>query len=341
MLDVKEYIGRATDRFLSIYSIFVYYTQNDIMNRIDRLSAILIMLQSSSSVKIKQITDRFDITNRTVYRDIKALEEAGIPIAGDSRMGFSLVEGFKLPPLMFTEKEAFAFLAAEKLVDRFSDAGFKEGYKSGIEKIKSVMRLADIKTMDNFNHSVSSLDFQFKNPANSQNTLQLLMSEISKQKRVQISYFSYNKQEASVRKVDPIGIFFSMSNWYLIAFCNTKKEYRTFRVNRIQEILKTDESFECEHPPLNSLLKSLRDKDNLQEVIIEVPKNDLPLIDDSKYYQGLVAEKEKGDRVELHFMIFSTDRFARWYLSYIDIAKIVSSNNLQTAVEAILHKSKL
>ena len=94
------------------------------MNRIDRLSAILIMLQSSPSVKMKQITNRFDITPRTVYRDIKALEEAGVPIAGDSRTGFSLVEGFKLPPLMFTEKEAFAFLAAEKLVDRFSDAGF-------------------------------------------------------------------------------------------------------------------------------------------------------------------------------------------------------------------------
>lgn len=311
------------------------------MNRIDRLSAIVIMLQSSSSIKIKQITDRFNITTRTVYRDIKALEEAGIPIAGDSRMGFSLVEGFKLPPLMFTEKEAFAFLAAEKLVDRFSDAGFKEGYKSGIEKIKSVMRLAEIDTMDNLNHSVSSLDFQFKNPADSQNILQLLMSEISKRKKVNISYFSYNRQEASIRQVDPIGIFFSMSNWYLIAFCNIKKDYRTFRVNRIQEILKTDEDFGCEHPPLNSLLKSLRDRDNLQEVIIEVDKDELPLIDDSKYYQGLVAEKEKGDRIELHFLIFSIDRFARWYLSYIDIAEIISPHNFKTAVGAILHKSKL
>lgn len=311
------------------------------MNRIDRLSAILIMLQSSSSVKIKQITDRFDITTRTVYRDMKALEEAGIPIVGDSRFGFSLVEGYKLPPLMFTEKEAFAFLAAEKLVDRFSDAGFKEGYKSGIEKIKSVMRLADIETMDKFNHGISSLDLQFKNPTDSQDILQQLMSSISKQKKVKISYFSYNRQQLSDRKVDPIGLFFSMSNWYLIAFCNTKKEYRTFRVNRIHKIVKTKEDFECEHPPLNSLLKTWRDKDNLQEVIIEVGKNNLPLIDDSKYYQGLIAENTKGDTIKLHFMIFSIERFARWYLSYIDIAKIVSPDNLQTAVRAILQKSTL
>lgn len=66
------------------------------MNRIDRLSAILIMLQSSTSVKPKQITDRFTIGLRTVYRDIKALEEAGIPNAGDSRIGYSLVDGFNI-----------------------------------------------------------------------------------------------------------------------------------------------------------------------------------------------------------------------------------------------------
>lgn len=310
------------------------------MNRIDRLSAILIMLQSSPSVRMKQITNRFDITPRTVYRDIKALEEAGVPIAGDSRTGFSLVEGFKLPPLMFTEKEAFAFLAAEKLVDRFSDAGLKEGYKSGIDKIKSVMRLAEIKAMDNFTDNVSSLDLRFKNPADSQNILQHLMSEIFKRKKVQISYFSYSRQEASIRKVDPIGIFFSMSHWYLIAFCNTKKDYRTFRVNRIQEIINTDKDFEQKHPPLSSLLKSLKDKDNLQEVIIEISKNDLSFIDDSKYYQGLIAEKDKEDKVELHFMIFSIDRFARWYLSYIDIAKIISPNSLKTAVKGILQNQK-
>lgn len=310
------------------------------MNRIDRLSAILIMLQSSPSVRMKQITNRFDITPRTVYRDIKALEEAGVPIAGDSRTGFSLVEGFKLPPLMFTEKEAFAFLAAEKLIDRFSDAGLKEGYKSGIDKIKSVMRLAEIKAMDNFTDNVSSLDLRFKNPADSQNILQHLMSEIFKRKKVQISYFSYSRQEASIRKVDPIGIFFSMSHWYLIAFCNTKKDYRTFRVNRIQEIINTDKDFEQEHPPLSSLLKSLKDKDNLQEVIIEVSKNDLSFIDDSKYYQGLIAEKDKEDKVELHFMIFSIDRFARWYLSYIDIAKIISPNSLKTKLKGILQNQK-
>lgn len=310
------------------------------MNRIDRLSAILIMLQSSSSVKTKQISDRFNISVRTVYRDIKALEDAGIPVAGDSRVGFSLVEGFKLPPLMFTEEEAFAFIATEKLVDRFSDSGFKEGYQSGIDKIKAVMRVAERETINSFNTRIASLDFMFQNATDSQNTLQTLMKEITSQKRVVLTYFSYNRQEVSDRKIDPIGIFFSLSNWYLIAFCHTPKDYRTFRVNRIEKILKTEEDFECHHPSLTSLLKTMSKPQNLQEVIIEINKRDYSIMDESKYYQGLIAEKEVGDKIELHFMVFSLDRFARWYLSFIDIAKISEPEQLKNRVKIMLNSAQ-
>jgi predicted DNA-binding transcriptional regulator YafY len=108
------------------------------MNRIDRISAILIQLQSHSLVKAQQISERFNISIRTVYRDIRTLEEAGIPIIGNPGIGYSLAEGFKLSPLMFTQKEALSFLIAEKLVHELTDSNSNEHYKSGIEKIKSV-----------------------------------------------------------------------------------------------------------------------------------------------------------------------------------------------------------
>lgn len=82
------------------------------MNLIDRLSAILVQLQSRSQIKAQQIADRFEISLRTIYRDIRALEEAGIPIVGNPDIGYSLVDGYKQPPLMFTQTEAFADTAA-------------------------------------------------------------------------------------------------------------------------------------------------------------------------------------------------------------------------------------
>lgn len=311
------------------------------MNRIDRLSAILIMLQSSSVVKTKQIADRFDIGTRTVYRDIRALEDAGIPIAGTAGTGYSLVDGFKLPPLMFTQEEAFAFLAAERLVYRFTDAGFKEGYKAGIEKIRAVMRLAEKETMENLDDKIHSLEFRSTQPSESENTLQVLMSEVAQKKKVKLVYFSYDKQEETERVVDPIGLFFSLSNWYLVAFCNIRNDYRTFRISRIKSLETTDDGFNIEHPPLNSFLEKLSEREKLHEVVIEVSKSDFSLINETKYYQGLIAEKEVGDKVELHFMVFSLERFSRWYLSFVDIVTIVSPRELEEKAKEIISKARL
>ena len=71
------------------------------MNRIDRLSAILIQLQSRRLVKAQHIADKFSISLRTVYRDVHALQEAGVPVIGEAGTGYSLMEGYKLPPVMF------------------------------------------------------------------------------------------------------------------------------------------------------------------------------------------------------------------------------------------------
>lgn len=310
------------------------------MNRIDRLSAILTMLQSSPSVKPKLISERFAIGIRTVYRDIRALEEAGIPIAGDSRAGYSLVEGYKLPPLMFTQEEAFAFIAAERLVDKFSDSGLLAGYKSGIDKVKAVMRLTEKETMATIDEKIGHLDFHSSPFDDSQSRLQMLLDGISKRNKIEIEYTSHAKNEQTTRVVDPIGVFFSMANWYLIGFCNSKNDYRTFKVSRIQQIHLTDTSISKEHPSLGIFLQNLKEKTELQKAVIEVKRDDLPIIDESKYYQGLVSEEADGNKISLHFMTFSLDRLARWYLSYMDIATVVYPEELKQIVTSIIKKHR-
>ncbi|HEY9047316.1 MAG TPA: HTH domain-containing protein, partial [Ohtaekwangia sp.] len=88
------------------------------MNRIDRLTAILIHLQSKRVVKAEEMAERFEISLRTVYRDVKALMEAGVPIGSEAGKGYFIVDGFHLPPVMFTQEEASAMLVASKLVER-------------------------------------------------------------------------------------------------------------------------------------------------------------------------------------------------------------------------------
>src|ERR1700744_6283913 len=110
------------------------------MNRIDRVSAILIQLQSRRVVKAIDIAERFNISLRTVYRDVKTLEEAGIPIIGEAGVGYSIVDGYRLPPVMFTREEATAFITAEKFVENLTDSSTTEHYKSAMYKIRAKIK---------------------------------------------------------------------------------------------------------------------------------------------------------------------------------------------------------
>src|SRR6202000_824742 len=127
------------------------------MNRIDRISAILIQLQSRRVVKAGDIAERFNISLRTVERDVKTLEEAGIPLIGEAGIGYSIMDGYRLPPVMFTKEEATAFLTAEKFMDKLTDASTGTNYKSAMYKVRAVLKAADKDFLEQLDNSIEVL----------------------------------------------------------------------------------------------------------------------------------------------------------------------------------------
>jgi predicted DNA-binding transcriptional regulator YafY len=91
------------------------------MNKFDRVISTLILLQTKKIIKASNISERFGISLRTVYRDISTLKNAGIPIIGDPGIGYSIMDGYRLPPIMFNEGEALALLTAEKFIGKITD----------------------------------------------------------------------------------------------------------------------------------------------------------------------------------------------------------------------------
>ncbi|WP_373399285.1 HTH domain-containing protein [Algoriphagus halophilus] len=110
------------------------------MNRIDRLTAILTHLQSKRTIRAVELAERFGVSLRTIYRDVRALEETGVPIIGEAGQGYSLVEGYRLPPVMFTKQEALAFVVAEKLLEKSMDEENSRFYKEALYKIKAILK---------------------------------------------------------------------------------------------------------------------------------------------------------------------------------------------------------
>ncbi len=107
--------------------------------RLSRLTAILTQLQTKRLLTATELANKFSVSVRTIYRDIRALEQAGVPILTEEGKGYTLMEGYRIPPVMFTESQANALILAEQLVLKNKDASFVKDYSEAIEKIKAVL----------------------------------------------------------------------------------------------------------------------------------------------------------------------------------------------------------
>jgi len=309
------------------------------MNRIDRISAILIQLQSRRVVKAQDIADRFQISLRTVYRDIRTLEQGGIPLIGEAGIGYSLVDGFRLPPVMFTPEEAIAFLTAEKLVAKLTDGPNSRNYSSAMYKIRAVLNLSEKELLESIDDRIEVLRRPGDAPIQPDlHLLQPILKSVDQGKVIRIKYHSNYKQESTERLVEPMGIFFTDNYWHLIGWCRMRNDYRDFRLDRILSIQKTDTPFEKSHPGLKEYLQSRKaeENENLELIVISLPQSKAYWLDNQKYYYGFVSQKVLDDQLEMTFLCSSPESFARWFMMFGGSAKIVESELLKNHVKQMI-----
>lgn len=221
-------------------------------NRLSRLTAILVQLQTKKIVTASELASKFDVSKRTIYRDIKALEQSGVPVLTEEGKGYTLMEGYKVPPVMFTEKQANALILAEQLVLKNKDASFVKDYSEAIDKIKSILRYT-IKDKANLLVERTQYDEVINQERNS-NNLSDLQNALTNYNLVKIQYINKDGT-ATERMIEPFALL-SSENWYLVAFCRLRKEFRFFRLDRIQRIEIKSENFE----PHNMTLQEYFDK---------------------------------------------------------------------------------
>jgi predicted DNA-binding transcriptional regulator YafY len=225
------------------------------MNRIDRLFGILLLLQTKKYVSAEKIADQFQISIRTVYRDIKALLEQGVPISFEQPKGYYIVQGYFLPPVSFNSEEANALLIMERLVAGFTDQSIAAHYNTALNKVKAVLKHSQKEKLEFLNNNIKlQLPESIKNEFDHLSPLQ---NAISAQSIIDIAYAN-NKAESSKREVEPIGLIFYAFNWHLIAWCHLRNEYRDFRVSRIVHVKTLDLPFrKTGHISLNEYIKLL------------------------------------------------------------------------------------
>ena len=210
--------------------------------RLSRLTAILTQLQSRRLITAPKLAGRFNVTVRTIYRDIRALEDAGVPIFTEEGKGYGLMEGYRIPPVMFTEDEANAIITAEFLIHACKDESLIKEFTSAVQKLKAIIpdelknRVEILEQRIGITKTYTDLSVKSK-------YLLDIQKALVEHLVIKINYTNQSEQK-SEREVEPFAIYTGENgDWLLVAHCRLRKDFRTFSLKNIEEVFITNEKF--------------------------------------------------------------------------------------------------
>ena len=209
--------------------------------RLSRLTAILTQLQTKRLTTATTLAGKFKVSIRTIYRDIRALEQAGVPVLTEDGKGYTLMDGYKIPPVMFSENQANALILAEQLVLKNKDTSFIKDYTEAVDKIKAVLRQSE---KDKANLLAERTRFEQNiNRERSSDNISQLQYALTNFYLLKISYNNEHNKISS-RTIEPFALISTTENWLLIAWCHLRKAFRYFRLDRIIKMEILPEKFE-------------------------------------------------------------------------------------------------
>ncbi len=234
--------------------------------RVYRLLAIVMLLLNKEKISAGELAGQFEVSPRTIYRDIEAICQAGIPIISFQGIdgGFSIMDNYKLDKNLFTPEEILSILAAlEGLNTTLED----KNIKNITEKIKALSPKKD-NYFKQQNQIIMDLNPWGENKEIKEK-LDQLKQAIKENKIIKISYIN-SKRENSEREIEPLTLVLKGTTWYLYAFCNLREDYRIFRLSRITSIKTTEKSYKKEHKNFKEFEKENHWEQQGKEVDLEM-----------------------------------------------------------------------
>ena len=217
------------------------------MNRTDRLLAIVLELQGKGRQRAEDLAATFETSKRTIYRDIEALCEAGVPLVATPGRGYSLMDGYFLPPLSFSADEATMLLLGSGVMAQHFDAQYRTAAESASRKIAGVLPPAlrdEVRMLQNSIHFIPSRE---PSAAQIQSKLQQLRRAILQHVRVQFTYQARHGSTAvlapTTREANPHALIHISNAWYLTAYCHLRHDVRNFRLDRMDDLTQLATTF--------------------------------------------------------------------------------------------------
>jgi len=307
------------------------------LNRTERLFALILLLQNRPSMTSRDLAEHFGVSRRTIFRDLRALSESGVPLTYADEGGYEILEGYQLPPLMLSARQAATLLVGAEFMKLQSDASLRKEADQVAMKIRSVLPNQIRDYIDRLNER-TVLDPYWLHTGQlvgkEEGRWYDLSEAVAHHRSVIMEYYVQSRDELTKRKVDPLGLVYYTDHWNLIGYDHLRDDIRNYRLDGIESMFVSSERFT---PPAGfDLEEHLRERG-------ESPKNVRIVIRFSRQVyrwarQSIPAEIEeerpRKDAVEVTFYFENLDYVARWLLRFGTEAQVLAPEGLRERVRA-------
>lgn len=310
------------------------------MNRTDRLVAMVLFLQGRRVVRASEMAAHFEVTERTIYRDIAALGEGGVPISGEAGVGYCLMKGYQLPPVMFTAEEASALFVGGEMVKQFTDASLQGPMASALDKLRAVLPRDK---QDHVEKLVSRTIVRGRVGRATPDTagqrwMVTVQQGVVMRRVLRMAYRGLEREEETQRDVEPLGVVFYGGAWYLVAWCRLRTGIRHFRVDRIRRLELLPVAFAPrEDFKLADHMERSGVEGDTEPVRVWFHQHAQERAQ-RESYATLIEEKKRDGGAEFTLYSYSLEWTAQWLLSFGDRAEAMAPKKLRSLVRAAAEK---
>jgi predicted DNA-binding transcriptional regulator YafY len=312
------------------------------MNRIDRLMATILLLQGRRLIKAGDIAAHFEISLRTVYRDIAALSEGGVPIVAEAGVGYSLLNGYSMPPVMFTPEEASALFMGGELVEHLTDPSLQAQMRSALLKIRSVLPRTHQDQLDQLKRTTALMIHPPRSNSQSLAVLTQIQNALAQRRVLAMRYQTRGEGEPTRREVEPLGLIFYSDFWHLIGYCRLRRDYRDFRTDRIAELSVRPEP--CTPRPdfsVRDYVNAWRDQHQNVEIRVVVARAVAERFRRA-WPGGVTDEKRVKEGFLMTILADECEWLVNWLIGFGDAVEVISPPTLRAqlgdkAVEIARH----
>ena len=307
------------------------------MNRIDRLTGILLRLQSQRYVSVKELEETYHVSERTVFRDISSLLEAGVPLYNEPSLGYTLVDGYKLPPIMFSKDEIAALILSSKYTEHITDRSLKTDLDNALIRLRSVLPEETKDYVERLEKRTTTLPNLRKNEIND-NVIKTIQNAIGEKRTLELNYYSHYRKEWSTRNVYPLNLVHYLYQWHLFAYCTMRNDIRDFRLDRIKEVTVKETFSGHDDFDLQHYLDQREEYTPESIVTIKAPNNLIPRMKDYFLSGRFDVLKKEATYSHIQFNSYSDTFTAKWLLSFGDQIQIISPVEFkQTMLDTLQH----